>query len=170
MIGADDRTLEQAPYALDAVCVNVTNNPFLGRVINPFVLSVGIFNSPIRGHFISVDRFRIRCSIVMDELMQYSFCGVRNDLKPDLALSLNGSDSDSLVTLVTPAVSPHLSAYISFVNFNNSTKKFSVNLAHSSTDTMAEIPSSFVRNAKRSFHLQRRHTFLRFGHKLDCEK
>jgi len=66
MIGANDGTLKQAPNALNAVSVNITDNPLFLRVINPLVFGVGIFNSPIRGRSVGVRR-----CVVVDELMQH---------------------------------------------------------------------------------------------------
>ena len=101
MIRTDDRTLKQAPDALNAVSMNIANNPFLGGVINPLVFRVGILNSPIRWHFVGVDRFRVRRGVVVDELVQHGLGRVRDDLQSNHAVALNGSNSDSLVALVT---------------------------------------------------------------------
>src|SRR5438067_13844333 len=141
MVRTDDRPLQEAPYALNPIGVNVANNPFFGRVIRPLVLSVGIFDSPIRRHFIGVDRFRVRRGVVMDKLMKHSLRSIRDDLQANHAVALDCSDSDSLVPLVTPAVSAHLPADVCFIHFYNPSKKLAVNLAHGSADAMAEIPS-----------------------------
>src|SRR5438067_5561494 len=126
MIRPDDRTLQEAPNALNAVSVNIANNPFFGRVISPLVLGVGIFDSPIRWHFIGVDRFRVRCGVVMDKLMKHGLSSVGDDLQANHAVALDCSDSDSLVTL---AVSTHLPADVRFIHFYNPSKKLAVNLA-----------------------------------------
>ena len=80
MIRADNRPLQETPDAFDSVGVNVADNPFLGGVINPPVLGVGIFDAPISRHFIRVDRFRVRRGIVTDELLQDRFSRVRDNL------------------------------------------------------------------------------------------
>src|SRR6266496_1122177 len=97
MIGADDRPLQEAPDALDAVGVNITNNPFLSGVINPPMLRVGIFDAPIRWHFIRVDRFRVRRGVIVNELVENDLSGVRDNLEANLSLALDGSDSDSFI-------------------------------------------------------------------------
>src|SRR6266487_446914 len=160
MIRADDRPLQEAPNAFDAVSVNVSNNPFLSRVINPLVFCVRIFNSPISGHFIGVDRFRVRSGVVVNKLVQRSLVSVRNNLEANLALSLDCSDCDSLVTLVAASHPANLSANVGFIYFYNSAQKFAVNLAHGCSDAMTEIPRGFVSNSKRALDLQRRHAFL----------
>src|SRR5438874_1785804 len=170
MIRTDNGTLEQTPNAFDAVSVNVANNPFLCGVINPLVFRVGILNSPIGGHFVSIDSFRVRRGVVVDELMQHGLGCVRDDLQSNHAIALNCSDSDSLVAFVAPAVSAHLPADVRFIHFYNPSKKLAVNLAHRSSDSMAKIPSRLVSNTKRPFHLKRAHAFLRFGHQINREK
>src|SRR5437762_288202 len=94
MVRTDNGTLQQAPNTLDSVCMNVANNPLLGRVINPLVFRVGVFNSPISWHFIRVDRFRIRRGIVADKLPQYALRCVWNYLQPNHAVALHRSDGD----------------------------------------------------------------------------
>src|SRR5205823_8543960 len=85
MIRTDDRTLQEAPDAFDAVSVNITYNPFILRVINPFMLCVGIVNSPIRWHFVRVNRFGVRRSVVMDKLVQGRLVSVRDNLQRNLS-------------------------------------------------------------------------------------
>src|SRR5437868_1860412 len=110
MIRPDDRPLEQAPNALDAVSVNVANNPFLLRVINPLVLRVGILDSPIRWHLVCVDRLCVWCGVIVNKLVKHGLGSVRDNLQANLALPLDGSDSDSLISLVAASHSAHLSA------------------------------------------------------------
>ena len=57
MIRADNRPLQEAPNALDAVSMNIADNPFLCGMINPTMLRIGVLNSPIGWHFIGIDRF-----------------------------------------------------------------------------------------------------------------
>src|SRR5204863_10119335 len=106
----------------------------------------------------------------VNEFIEHCLSRIRNDLQPILALSLNCPDSDSLVTFVTPAVAAHLPASIGFIDFNYTAQKLAVNLTHSRSDTMAEIPRRFISNIKRALHLQRGHAFLRFGHQVDRQK
>src|SRR5437016_12893939 len=107
MIRADDRPLQEAPHALDSVSMNVPNNPFLCGVINPSVLRVGIFNSPIGWHFVCVDRFRVWCGVLVNEFVKHGLSSMWNDLQPNLALALHGSDGDSVVALVSSSHAAH---------------------------------------------------------------
>src|SRR5437773_11540149 len=170
MIRADNGSLQKAPNALDTVSMNVADNPFLLRVINPLVLRVGILNSPIRGHFVSVDRFRVWRGVIVDKLVKHSLSGVRDNLEANLAFALDGSDSDSFVAFVAASHSAHLPADISFIDFHNAPQKLAVNLAHGSADAVAEITSRLVSNAECSLDLQGRHAFLRFRHEVNGNK
>ena len=42
VIGADDRTLEKRPHALDRVRVNISPNPFVVKVIDRLMAGVGV--------------------------------------------------------------------------------------------------------------------------------
>src|SRR5260370_38243673 len=92
MIRADNRPLQEAPHALNAIGVNVANNPFLFRMINPFVLRVGIFDAPISRHFIGVDRLRVWCGVIVNELVKHGLSGVGSDWHPNLSPAWDGSD------------------------------------------------------------------------------
>src|SRR5438132_10919217 len=118
MIGTDDRAFEQAPNAFNAVRMHVTNNPFLLRVINPLMLSVGILNSPIGGHFVCVDRFRVWRGVIMDKLMQRCLVSVGDNLQPNLSGALNCSNSYSIFPLVAESHTSHLTAHICFIHYH----------------------------------------------------
>src|SRR5439155_10931162 len=135
--------------------------------INPLMLRVGILNSPIRGHFVCVDRFRIWRGVIVDKLVKHGLSGVRNNLKANLAFALDGSDSDSFVPFVAASHSTHLPADVGFVYFDHSAQKLAVNLAHGSADSVTEIPSRLVRHVKRALDLQRRHALFGFSHQVD---
>ena len=98
MIRTDNRTLEQTPNAFNSVGVNIANNLFLLRVINPLVLRVGIFNSPTSWHLISINRFGIRCRGIMDELVQRCLVSVGDYLQPNLSGTLHSSNSNSFIS------------------------------------------------------------------------
>src|SRR5437762_6575529 len=127
MVRTDNRPLEQAPNALNSVSVNVANNPFFGGVINPLMFRVGILNSPISRHFIGVDRFRVRRSVVVNKLVEHGLGSVRDDLQSNHSVTLDRSDCDGLVAFVTPTVTPPLSATVDSVNFSYSAKTLAVN-------------------------------------------
>src|SRR5205823_1439288 len=170
MVGTDDRPLQQAPDAFDSVSMNVANNPFFCRMIYPLMLRVGVLNSPISGHFIGINRFRIWRGVIMDKLVKRRLVSLGNNLQTNLARSLDCSDCDSLVPLVATTHPSNLSANIGFIHFYNAAQKLAVNLAHGSADAMAEIPSRLVSHAKRPLDLQCRHAFLRFRHEVNGNK
>src|SRR6266446_7484498 len=115
MIRADNRSLKEAPNALNSVGVNVADNAFLRRVIYPPMFHVGIFNSPISGHFVRIDRFRVRRSVLVNELVKHGLSSIRDNLQPNLALALHGSNGDSFVALVASSHTTHLTSDIGFI-------------------------------------------------------
>src|SRR5947207_11432934 len=121
--GTDDRTLQEAPNALDAVGVNVADNPFLNRVINGAMLRVGIFNSPIGRKLIGIDGFRVWRGVVANKLLQNVFGRMRYDLQPNHAAALDCSNRDSLIRLVATSMPSHLAANIRFIDFHDAPQK-----------------------------------------------
>src|ERR1700733_5296604 len=59
MVRANDRPLEQRPYALDAVRVNITPHPFLRAVVNTVMLCVRVLDPEVSGVVVRVDFGRI---------------------------------------------------------------------------------------------------------------
>src|SRR5437762_1987272 len=114
MIRADDRTLEQAPNAFDAVSVNVANNPFLNRVVHRPMLRVGTFNSYIGRKLIGIDRFRVRGGVIADKLLQNVFSRVRDNLQPNHTATLYGSNGDCLSRFVAATMPANMTADIGF--------------------------------------------------------
>src|SRR5437867_11472527 len=144
MIRANDGTLQEAPYALNSVSMNIADNPLLSRVVNPTVLSVGILNPPISWHFVCVDRLCIRRGVIMNKLVQRLLVSVRDNLQPNFSGSLDCSNSDSLVPFVSASHAAHLAANVSFVHFYNASQKLAVNLTHGRSDTVTEIPGCLI--------------------------
>ena len=160
MIRTDDGALEQAPDALNAVSVNVADNPFLGRVVNPMVLRVGILNAPIGRKLVGVDRFRVGRGVVVNELVQGRLVRVLDDLKPNLSRRWTAPMAIALFPFVAAAHPAHLPADVGFVHFDNAPQKLGVNLAHGSADAMAEMPRGLIGNVQRALDLERGHAFL----------
>src|SRR6266481_27736 len=138
VIRADNGTLQQAPNALNSASVNVAHTPFFGSVIDPAMLCVGVLNTPISWYFVRVDRFRVWRGVLVNELVKHGLSSMWNDLQPNLALALHGSNGDSFVALVASSHATHLPADIGFIHFNNASQKLTVNLAHRGANTVAE--------------------------------
>lgn len=54
--------------------------------------------------------------------------------------------------------------------FHDPTQQLRVNVSHCRPNAMAEIPCRLVGNVNRALDLQRRHSLLRFGHKVNGKK
>ena len=96
---ADDRPLKQAPYALDRVCVNVTDDPFLSAVVNGLVPCVVVRDAEIRLQAIGVDGFRFVLDSFVDEIVQRVATYVRDMLETNLPAPLDGAGNVDLVAV-----------------------------------------------------------------------
>ncbi|MDA2932409.1 hypothetical protein MYX19_04560 [Nitrospinae bacterium AH-259-F20] len=70
-----------------------------------------------------------------------------DDLQSSFAATLDDANNDTLVALVSFPAPPLFSAYPCFINFDFATQLRRANLSHCGADSVAEIPSSLVRNA-----------------------
>jgi len=167
-----ERTLEQAPDALDTVCVNITDNPLILRMPHSLMARIVISDSDIRPHFICIYGLCFVFHSSMDEIMESIALDVWNALYANLAPALDGSHDPRFVALVGMAFTLHFAAYERFINFHDSKegRAFKRLISHSLTDSVAEIPSRFVGNAKRSLHLVGGYALFRFAHEVDSEK
>lgn len=170
VIRADDRPLEQAPDALDAVRMNVSAHPFLYAVIDALVLRVLIGNTEIGGKLIGVDGFRVGSGVFGNEFVKHFLAGMLDDLKANLAPALHGSDGDSLVPLVSVAHTACLATNVGFVNLYNAPQKRTIGVPQRRTDAMAQMPSGLVGDAQRPLNLQGAHAFLALRHQVDGEE
>ena len=60
MIRTDNRTLEETPYVLNCVGMDITPNPFLSTVVDCLMPSVLVSDTIISRPIIGIDSFRIR--------------------------------------------------------------------------------------------------------------
>ena len=169
---AHERTLEQAPDALDAVCVNVANNPFIFGMPHSLMACVVVADSDIRPHLIRINGLCFVFHSSMDEVMERFPLYIRNALDANISTALDGSHNPRFVALVGMALTLHLAAYKCFVNFHDSKERRAIKrlISHRLADSVAEIPSRFVGNAKRSFHLVSGNALFRLTHEVDGNK
>lgn len=85
VIRPDDRTFEQAPYALNAVRVNIPTNPLIRTVIDRLVRRIFISNANVGGKFVRVDGFRVGRGVLLNESVKRALVGVGQHLKANLA-------------------------------------------------------------------------------------
>lgn len=170
VIRTDDRAFKQAPHAFDAVRVNITAYPFFRAVIDRLVPRVFIGDSVVSGKLVGVDRLRLWVGVVFDKLVKRFLVRILDDLKANLALALNRTDGDGLVSTVAASHSLHLAADIGFVHFHDALQKLTVGVPHRRADTVAQMPCRLIGDVQGAFHLEGGNPLLGFRHKVDRQK
>ena len=167
-----NRTLKQAPYAFNTVCVNITDNPFFFRMIDGFVACNMVCDADVRLQFIRVDSFGLILNGSFDKVMQGLFPNVRDSFNTNRSATLDSSNNPRLVALVSMTLALYLATYKRLINFNYADKSWTFKrlIPHRLTDAMAEIPGRLVRNPKSAFHLISRDSLLGFTHEIDSYK
>ena len=167
-----DRTLKQAPYAFNVVCVNITHNPFLFKVTDSFVASIVVGNSYVRLQFIRVDSLSLIFHGSFYEIMQGFFLNVLDSFNTNFPATLDRTRNPGFIAFVAVALAFRLATYQGFVNFYHTDKgrAFKGVFTHRLADTMAEIPGCLVRDSEGPLYLISRDSFLRFAHKIDGDK
>ena len=84
-----------------------------------------------------------------------------------LALSLQGSHNRLLLPGTALSAFFILPAHIGFVHFHDAAELWTRNLCHSFSDTVAQIPRSFIADIQASFELISRNTLLGFCHEVN---
>lgn len=85
-------------------------------------VSCRVFSSrdaSVRGSFVSEDSFGIGVDIFFDEPMKGLTVTTTSDLQDNLATTLDGSNDDSLVSLVSTALACNLATDKSLIDFDN---------------------------------------------------
>ena len=169
---AHKRTLEQAPDAFYAVRMNVSHNPFFFGMPHGFMARVVICNADIRAQFIGIYGFCLVFHVALDEIMEGATLDVGDALNANFPIALDGSCNPRLVALVSVAFALHLATYKCFVDFYDSNKRraFKGIVSHRLADSVAEIPSRFVGNAKRPLHLVGGNALFGLTHEVDSDK
>ena len=167
VVGADDRTLQEAPDALDSVRVNVAAHPFLNRVIYALVAGVFVRNSDIGGKLVGVDRFRVGRGVLRNKLVERVLARPLDDLKANLAAALDRPDRNRLVSTVAPALTTNLTADVGFVHFNDPAQGLGSGVLHGSADAVAQIPCRAVGNTDCALNLAGGNSLLALRDKVD---
>lgn len=164
----DNGPVEQRPYRLDGVCVNITANPFFSGVVDGFMNRVGIADASIARMGVGVDGGRIVGHGFTDKLVQdvsRRHAGGRGS-HLDRTATLNRSKNRCLVV---GQIAGPLAADVGLVDFNGSRQGGTV-LFHGGSDSVAEIPCCLGGHAECSFDLVGRDALFGFGHQIRCEE
>ena len=171
--GADNRPLEQAPHALDAVGVDLSDNPLLRGVAHGPVYGVMIFNPHVGLQLIGVNRLSLILNCSMYEIMESVTLDIRDALDSDLsAVPLDGTDHPCLAFLATRSDVAFLSTDQGFVHFHDSEQGGTLEgiIAHSLTDAVAQVPSRPICGSDGALELVGRDAFLGLAHQPDRQE
>ena len=86
----DDGALEQAPHALDAVGVDVADDPFLGRVVDRLVARILVTDPDVALEIVSIDGFGFVLYGAAYKLVERVLADVRDALNTDAATAFDG--------------------------------------------------------------------------------
>ena len=93
---AHDGSLKQAPDALDAVGVNVSDDPLLRRVIDRPVDRVVVFDSDVGAELVGVDGLGLVPDVALDEPVERLLADVGDAFESDLAVPLDRTGNPGL--------------------------------------------------------------------------
>ena len=170
--GTGDGPLEEAPYSLNRVGVNVVNYPFFLGVIDRFMACVVIFNAHVGGQFVSVDGLCFILDRAADEVVKRIASCIGDGLKADATAALDGPRHPGLIIFVIPALAAPLSTYKRFVHLNHSKESRPLKsvIGHGLAYAVTEIPSRLVSYPQRTFELKGRYPLLGFAHHVDGDE
>ena len=165
----DDGPLEQAPNALNAVCVNITDNPLLGRVPDSFMAGVLIPNPDIGLQFVCVNRLSFILNGSMDEIMESMTLDIGDAFDSDLsAVPLDGTNHPGFTFLAPRSDVSFLPTDQGFVHFDDAKQSwpFKGIVTHGLSDSVTEIPGGVFRSdSQRGFKLAGGDPFLGYAHR-----
>src|SRR6266849_4707957 len=145
MIRTNDRTLKQAPYALDRISVNVAADPFFRMMVDCLMCRVCIGNSEVSRILIGHQALCLRMHCFLDKRMKYLLSGflARFNSQTNQTAALDRAEHHRFVIQDAAANVTALSADVGFVNLNRSLERLRIGFFHGLTDAMAEIPRRF---------------------------
>ena len=171
---SDNRTLEQRPYALDPVGVNVPDHPLFGGVADGFMSCIGVSDPDVGLQLVSVNCLGLVLDVAPDEVMEGMAPDVGDALDPDLpGVALDGSAHPGLAFLASRSDIAFLPADQSFVHFNDTEQGGSNKgiVAHGLSDAVAQIPGGvFGADTQGGLKLPGGDAFLGDAHEVDGGK
>ena len=170
----DDRPFEQRPDALDAVRVQVPDDPLLRGVVDRLVPRVVVRDAHVALEFVGVNGLGLVPDGLSDESVERVPAHVRDTLEAHLATTLDGSRNVDLVGAASlAALTPNLSSDHRFVHFHDAKQRRATQavVAHSLADAVAEVPRRPVgTDAEHLLHLVGADALLRDAHQVDGEE
>ena len=167
---ADNRTLEQAPHALDSVSMDFADHPLLIGMLDRSMACIVVCNPNVGFQLVSVDCLCLILDVAPDEVMEGMATDVRDTLDPDLSgVSLDGPGHPGFTLFASRSYVALLAADQSFVYFHDSEQSRPLKriIAHGFSDPVAQIPTCFSGNSKRPGQLPSRNPLAGFAHEVD---
>ena len=170
--GADDGSLEQAPHALNAVGVNIADDPLFGRMAHSPMHGVFVRDAEVRPQFIGVNGLSLILNRALDESMEGMAAYVGDTLNPDLPAALDGPGYPGLTLLAPRSHIAPLSPDQCFIHFDDTEKRGAGEgvVSHGFSDPMAQIPSRLVAGSKKPLDLVGRDSLPGLAHEVDGGK
>ena len=164
---SDNAALEQGERRLDGVGVNVTVRVLAGMVDRAVLFALQLVERPrVDRGFIGHNDFYAAADVSLDDFPHGVGLGIFRVNHPQIAIALSDADDDFLYATLPPASG--LAANVGFVNlYSAALKFFRLNVLHSLSDAVAEIPSRLIARVERALKLERRHSFFGFAHQVD---
>src|SRR5919106_4742321 len=167
---ANNRPLQETPDALYGVGVNVSPDKFILGVVDRLMPGVMVTNASIDGPFISKDGYSVGSDVLQGDFVESLSGPICRYLEYHFP-PFDYSHHQSLVALVAPALPFCFAANKGLVHFNDAGHQYPFfpvsGLAHSSPDSVAQVPGSLVGNVKGALKLVGRHALLGLTHHVD---
>src|SRR5713226_671230 len=173
MIRTDYRAFQQAPDILNRIGMNIPTHILPAAVINNSVLTVVVCNTFVSWPFIGNNKFRFWMNMAFYKGMKRAAIRAHDLAHSYISAALNNTDHSSFIGKIRtfPTTSAFkFSADKGFVNLNSAFQFLGIHFRHRRSNTMAEIPSGFIRNTNCTFHLIGGDAFLRFHSQINCNE
>jgi len=170
MVYADDRSLEQAPEALNALCVDVPVDVGLGVV--DCGMGVSSRGSSTASEFVGAEEFGVFADDHVEHFGECFGLKIRDNLSTNIAVSLLHSDNDCLSLGPSPSWPLDATADISVISFDDTSELIfePIPWSHGNPYLHSHSPGGLVGDSKSPFELLSADAFLGFHHQPDGDK
>jgi transposase-like protein len=138
------------PDAFNGVGMNVSPDKFILRMVDGLMSGVMVSNASVGRPFVGKDGYRFWSDVLQGDFMESLTGAVRRNLKDYFTVPLYHTYHQGLVAFVASPLPFSLTANKGLVHSDDAREQHSFFpvciLAYGGSDTMAEIPSGFVRH------------------------
>ena len=170
VVATDDGALEEAPYVLDAVGVDVVAHPFLDAVVHGFVSRVVVGDACVGWPLVGIDGFGIVGDVFLDPGVKGLPVPSVDNLHLDLAFAFHGTNDGGFVRALSLADANLFAANPCFIHFDGAAQQLTIAVAHGLTNAMAEIPGCLVADTDRTLDLVGADALLGLDHQIDGDE